>query len=172
VRENYPLQPVLAVAMKVEAPSIIESMNSNTKVLPVLRSLRAYPFNDSFSLGCKGYELGDPVDMSRVAELPGPVGSAKTAGAVETGPVRGDAEVFGWAVVDGEAADCVMVVDGGSTVVGGGAVGIPRADVASTTHSTGRGGWHAVAKPGVQDPVVLVGAGDRLYRITLVVQVG
>ncbi|MFD9733863.1 hypothetical protein [Umezawaea sp. NPDC059074] len=172
VRENYPLQPVLAVAMKVEAPSVIESMNSTTKVLPVLRALHAYPFNDSFSLGCKGYELGDLVDMSRVAELPGPVGSSKTAGAVETGPVRGDAKVFGWAVIDGKAADCVMVVDGGSVVVGGGAVGVPRADVASTTHTTGRGGWHAVAKPGVQDAVVLVGAGGRLYRVTLVVQVG
>jgi hypothetical protein len=172
VRENYPMQPVLAVAMQVNAPTIIESMNSNTKVLPALRALHAYPFTENFSLGCGGYELGSVVDMSQVKELPGPVGSSKTAGAVETGPVAGDDKVFGWAVIDGKSADCVMVVDEGSVVVGGGAVGVPRADVASTTHSTGRAGWHAVAKPGTNNGVVLVRSGSQLYRITLVIKVG
>jgi hypothetical protein len=172
VRENYPMQPVLAVAMRVEAPSVIEAMNSNTRVLPVLRALHAYPFTEDFSLGCGPDELGSVVDMSQVKELPGPIGSSKTAGAVETGPVAGDNKIFGWAVIDGEAADCVMVVNEGSVVVGGGAVGVPRADVASTTHGTGRGGWHAVAKPGTDKAVVLVRSGDQLYRISLVIKVG
>ncbi|GLZ32627.1 hypothetical protein Lesp02_48150 [Lentzea sp. NBRC 105346] len=171
VRANYPQQPMLAVAMRVEAPSVIENMNSTKAVLPILRSLKAYPFTDDFTLGCGKYELGSLVDMSQVAELPGPVGSSKTAGAVETGPVTGDTKMFGWAVIDGHAADCVMVVDGGSVVVGGGAVGVPRPDVAETTHGTGRAGWHAVAKPGVQDAKVLVRSGERLYRISLVIKV-
>ena len=172
VRSNYPAQPALAVAMRVEALSVIESMNSTPNVLPVLRSLRAYPFTDDFTLGCGRYELGSLVDMSQVEELPGPKGSAKTAGAVETGPVRGDVKILGWAVVNGNAPDCVLVVNGGSEVVGGGAVGLPRKDVVDTVHATGRAGWHAVAEPGTHDAVVLVSSGGKLYRTTLVIDTG
>ncbi|PRY45953.1 hypothetical protein [Umezawaea tangerina] len=172
VRENYPRQPMLAVAMRVDARAVIDSMNWSTKVLPVLRSMKAYPFSDDFTLGCGRYELGSLVDMSRVKELPGPSGVSRTAGAVETGPVVGNSKIAGWAVLDGEAADCVLVVDGSSEVVGGGAVDVPRADVASTTRGTGRGGWNAVARPGVEDGVVLVGSEDQLYRISLVIKAG
>ncbi|WP_367133748.1 hypothetical protein [Saccharothrix sp. HUAS TT1] len=171
VRANYPKQPVLAVAMRVGALSVIESMNSTPNVIPVLKSLRAYPFTEDFSLGCGPHELGSVIDMSQVGELPGPKGSAKTAGAVETGPVEGDAKVYGWAAVDGHAADCVLVVDSGSEVVGGGAVGLPRKDVVDTIHATGRAGWQVVAEPGTQGGVVLVSSGGKLYRTTLVIDV-
>ncbi len=166
VREKYPTQPVLAVAMRVEATGQMSRMMANPAVLPVLRSMGVYPFTDDFTLGCGGPELGSRVDLASAKQLDLPAyGGGLTTGAVEAGPVVGDAQISGWAVVDGRAADCVLVVDQAGEVVGGGAVGVPRGDIMQFTRATGRAGWVAVAKPGTQDGVVLVLAGGVLYRV-------
>ena len=127
-----------------------------------------YPFNDDFTLGCGGPELGSRVDLASATALPPPGQDQPTAGAVETGEVKGGVEVGGWAMVAGNTPDCVLITDQGGTVVGGGAVGIPRRDVTQIVTGTGRSGWRAVAKPGTEDGVVLVASGGRLYRITTV----
>ncbi|MFD1147831.1 hypothetical protein [Saccharothrix hoggarensis] len=166
VREKYPTQPVLAVAMRVEATGQMSRMQANPAVLPVLRSMGVYPFTPDFTLGCGGPELGSRVDLASAKEMPLPAyGGGLTTGAVEAGPVVGDSQISGWAVVDGNAADCVLVVDQSGEVVGGGAVGVPRGDIMQFTRATGRAGWVAVAAPGTADGVVLVLADGVLYRL-------
>lgn len=166
VREKYPTQPFLAVAMLVDAKGQMARMQATPNVLPVLKSLRLYPFTDDFTLGCQGPELGDKVDLSKAAPLALPKhGEGFTSGAVEVGPVGGDALISGWASINGNAADCVLIVDQNGEVVGGGAVGIPRGDIMQFTHATGRAGWIAVAKPGTKDGAVLVVSRGAMYKV-------
>lgn len=164
-RNKYPTQPVLAVAMHVGANDTVLRMFAYPKFIPVLRQLRVYPFTDDFTLGCRGPELGSSIDLGKVPDLPAPSPDTKTAGAVETGEVVGDTEILGWAMVDGAQPDCVLVVDGGGKVVGGGAVGLPRRDVLLVVNATGRAGWRAVAAPGTQGASVLISSHGQLYKI-------
>ncbi|MFE9744189.1 hypothetical protein ACFYOT_04735 [Saccharothrix saharensis] len=170
-RSYYPKQPVLAVAMHVEAESVMHKMTATPDVVSRLRGLRAYPFSDDFTLGCRGPELGSTVDLAGARELPAPkYDSGRTMGAVETGAPIGDTEILGWAQVDGRMVDCVLVVDRSGLVVGGGAVGLPRPDVRDVLPTgSGRSGFSAVAEPGREDLVVVVSSGGTLYRITTVV---
>ncbi|MFC6088329.1 hypothetical protein [Saccharothrix lopnurensis] len=167
-RNKYPLQPVLAVAMRLQADSVILKNFAYPQFTPVLRAMGVYPFTDDFTLGCGGPELGSRIDLANAAELPPPGQDQQTSGAVESGAVTGGTEVNGWAMVGGRTPDCVLVTDRGGTVVGGGAVGLPRRDVLQVVNGTGRAGWRAVAGPGTEDGVVLVASGGRLYRITTV----
>jgi hypothetical protein len=139
--------------------------------LAPMRALKAYPFTDDFTLGCDGPELGDTVDVKAAKDLPPPKFEAgSTMGAVETGEVKGDTEVTGWAQVNGKPADCVIITDQAGLVVGGGAVGLPRPDVREVISSgSGRSGFAAVAKPGAKDLIVLVEAEGRMYRIITVI---
>jgi len=167
-RNKYPTQPVLAVAMHVGADSTVLQMFAYPKFVPVLRQLHVYPFTEDFTLGCRGPELGSSVNLGEVPDLPGPAPDKKTAGAVETGEVVGDADILGWAMVDGATPDCVLVVDAAGKVVGGGAVGLPRRDVLQVVNATGRAGWRAVAAPGTKGGTVLVSSHGQLYKIKTV----
>ena len=106
---------------------------------PDLRALSHYPFNDSFSLGCGGPELGSTIDLSDADPLPAPGTRAPTepVGVINAIDDRGEADVItGWATGGAQrGADqvsCVLVVDGNGTVVGGGVSGQPRGDVTAT----------------------------------------
>jgi hypothetical protein len=164
VRGQYAQQQLLATAMRVQADQVVHSMRADPGALPATRALGAYPFNDGFSLGC-GRELGGRVDLDATPALPAPGREPGTAGFVESA-VEGDSVISGWAIVDNRRIDCVLVVDGAGTVVGGGMVGYPRADLPKVlgTPET-RGGWRAVAPPGLTDGTVLAGVDGRLYRI-------
>ncbi|OOC05234.1 hypothetical protein [Amycolatopsis azurea] len=170
VRKEYATQPVLAVAMQAGADSVVKKMNAYPENLEKYRRFGIYPFTPDFTLGCgaNGPELGTAIDVSRAAVLPAvaPPTGERTAGFIEASTVSGDRKLIGWAFIDGEQADCVLVTDSSGTVVGGGAVGLPRRDVSTGfDHVTGRAGWEAVAKPGLKDGLVFVSREGRLYRI-------
>ncbi len=165
-RRQYATTPTLAVAMRLDAKAVIKKEYAYPDLLQVLRSMRVYPFTDDFTLGCGGRELGNKIDLGGVRDLPGPGEQRQTAGYIETPGVRGDVELNGWAMIDGQQAECVLVVDGSGTVVGGGSVGLPRKDVLAAAWGTGRSGWQAVAAPGVPDASVLVRYRGAFYRLT------
>ncbi|OZM70053.1 hypothetical protein CFN78_27375 [Amycolatopsis antarctica] len=165
-REKYPVQPVLGVAMQVGANSVVSKEFGYPEFLERYRTLGVYPFTDDFTLGCDGGpELGGRVDLAATEELPAPAPNRQTAGVVEKSPVVGDTEIRGWALIEGAQADCVLITDQAGTVVGGGAVGLPRLDVTLVVNGTGRSGWAAVAAPGTTDGVVLVQGKGKLYRV-------
>ncbi|GAA3996795.1 hypothetical protein GCM10022247_15990 [Allokutzneria multivorans] len=158
VRALYFDQRVLEVAMHVGATKTIEELGSTPTVVSRLKGMRSYPFNDDFGIGC-GAELGAKV---------GPLRELRT-GAVDSGPITGDAKISGWAVVDGRPVDCVLVVDGAGIVQGGGAVGMPRPDLLGALQTRqARLGWRAVAIPGIAGASVVVGSGGVLYRLPAV----
>lgn len=154
VRNQYPNQQLLAVAMRVGADDVVETKRIDPAHVRVAEQAGFYPFTDDFELGC-GVRLGQR--LSRIGT---------GVGDVDTGPVVGDAELRGWALVDGHRADCVFVVDGAGTVVGGGITGVARPDVPEEERtSEQRSGWAAVAEPSVDDASIVVSSGGRYYRI-------
>lgn len=166
-RSYYPKQPVLAVAMHVEAKSVMSKMAATPLSLAPMRALKAYPFTDDFTLGCGGPELGSTLDLKTLKDLGGPTFGAAAMGVVESDALVGDTEITGWAQVNNKNADCVLLVDQTGLVVGGGAVGLPRPDVRELFRDgSGRTGWTAVAKPGTKDLIVVVEAAGQLYRIS------
>lgn len=166
-RRQYPVTPTLAVAMRAGANSVVRKEFGYPEFLRKYRRLGIYPFTDDFTLGCRGPELGSRVDLAAVTDLPAPGGLRRSAGYLETPTgVVGDTELNGWAVIDGQQADCVLVVDAHGTVVGGGSVGLPRKDILTTVWGTGRAGFQAVAAPGVRDGSILLRYRGTFYRIT------
>lgn len=103
---------------------------------PDLRVLSHYPFNDSFSLGCGGPELGSTIDLSEATPLPQPGTRSPTepVGMIDSIEDRGEADlVTGWATGGtnrgADTVRCTLVVDGDGEVVGGGVSLLPRGDV-------------------------------------------
>ncbi|GAA4023028.1 hypothetical protein GCM10022247_54140 [Allokutzneria multivorans] len=167
VRANYPEQNLLAIAVRVEAPKTMAELRLEPiSALKPVRALGAYPYSDSFTLGC-GQELGSKVDPTRVRPVPDPGAGRPTQGHLESGPLKGDTAIRGWAVIDHRRPECVLVVDAQGTVVGGGIAGLSRPDVAKTvgTRET-RSGWRAVTGSDVPGGSVLFGAGGQFYKIT------
>ncbi|SDN65578.1 hypothetical protein SAMN04489726_7605 [Allokutzneria albata] len=170
VRANYPDQNLLAIAVRVEAPKTMTELRLEPiSALKPVRALGAYPYSESFTLGCGagGPELGSKVDPARVRPMPEPGAGRPTQGHLETGPLKGDTAIRGWAVIDHRRPACVLVVDAQGTVVGGGITGLPRPDVAKTVGSREtRSGWRAVTGADVPGGSVLFGAGGQFYKIT------
>ncbi|WP_216212664.1 hypothetical protein [Amycolatopsis aidingensis] len=166
-RSRYPDQPVLAVAMRVDATSVISELYGYPNLNERLRRMSVYPFTEDFTLGCGGPELDDRIDMASVPALPEVSPDRKTMGAVDEDAVVGDRQLNGWAIIEGRRADCVLVVDGSGTVVGGGTVGVPRQDVTTFTNASGRSGFRAVAAPDVENGTVLVMKDGKTYRVAL-----
>ncbi|MFC9250933.1 hypothetical protein [Amycolatopsis thailandensis] len=174
-RYRYAYQPVLAVAMHVNAGGVMAKMFAYTDFLEQERKMGIYPFTPDFTLGCGagGPELGTTVDLAKAVELKGPgYGTKDTAGAVDTAPVTGDKQINGWALIGGQQAQCILITDGGGKVVGGGTVGLPRDDISQFMNGTGRSGWQAVAAPEVKDPVVLAYRDGVYHRITTIKDAG
>lgn len=154
VRNQYPNQQLVAVAMRVGADTVVEANRISPAEVRDAERVGVYPFTDDFELGC-GIRLG--------ASIPRP---STGLGHVDTGPVRGDELLKGWALVDGHKPECVFVVDGAGKVVGGGYTGLPRPDIPGATKSTEElSGWVAVAGPSVEDGTVVVSSGGRFYRL-------
>jgi hypothetical protein len=164
-RRQYPVTPTLAVAMRTEANSVVRKEFGYPEFLPKYRALGIYPFTDDFTLGCRGPELGSRLDLTTVVDLPRPGGVRNTVGTLDSPAVVGDTELGGWAMIDGQQAECVLVVDADGTVVGGGSVGLPRKDVLMVAWGTGRAGFQAVAAPGIRGGSVLLRYRGTYYRV-------
>ncbi|MEC3981423.1 hypothetical protein [Amycolatopsis sp. H20-H5] len=177
-RQDYLTQPVLAAAMVTGADSVVKKMNGYPEYLPRFRALGVYPFTGDFTLGCGVHggpspELGARLDLASARPLTAALdGDALTAGVVEAAggdaKVNGDTDLRGWAFVDGDQPDCVLVTDADGEVSGGGAVGLPRRDVGVTFGVTGRAGWEATAKPSVKGGAVLAVKNGKLYRLAVI----
>ncbi|WP_143266264.1 MULTISPECIES: DUF2079 domain-containing protein [Amycolatopsis] len=156
-RANYASLGLAAVALRVEARETLTAMQIEPSAIPAARALGAYPFTDDFSLGC-AHQLGQSLDLTAVPVLPGPADAGTTKGVVDTSVLAGDTVISGWALVQGQVPDCVLVTDAAGTIVGGGVTNVARPDLAWP-------GWRAVAAPGATGLSVVVASGDALYRV-------
>lgn len=155
VRNQYPNQALLGVAMRVHADDVVAANRIDPSLAALAERAGFYPFTPDYDLGC-GVRLGARVGRS----LPAAVG------AVDTTPVTGGEELRGWALVDGHRPECVFVVDGSGKVAGGGYTGLARPDVPSAVATTEqRSGWAAVAGPSLTDGRVVVWDGGKFYKI-------
>lgn len=167
-RRIYADQAITAVAMRVGAPGQMASLRVPAEVLPAAKALGMYPFNSSFTLGCgqPGTELGDQVDPKRIEELAAPAPGLPNVGNIDSGPVRGDSRIVGWALVAKRAVDCVLVLDSANRIVGGGGVGVRREDIAGALSVDElNSGFTAVAAAGASNPRVVVGARGSLFHV-------
>jgi hypothetical protein len=104
------------------------------QLVPRLEALGHYPFNDDFTLGCGGPELGDTIDLTGVKEMGFPTGGrtpASPAGVVDKVELKpGSRLVWGWATGVKDPVRCTVLVDSSGKVVGGGVSDRVRSDIA------------------------------------------
>jgi hypothetical protein len=104
------------------------------QLVPRLEALGHYPFNDDFTLGCGGPELGDTIDLTGVDEMGFPTGGrtpASPAGIVDKVEEKpGSRLVWGWATGVKDPVRCTVLVDSSGKVVGGGVSDRVRSDIA------------------------------------------
>jgi len=104
------------------------------QLVPRLEALGHYPFNDSFTLGCGGPELGDHLDLTGTAEMTPPTGGRTPASPVglvdKIEPKPGSQLVWGWATGVRDPVRCTVLVDSTGKVVGGGVSDRVRSDIA------------------------------------------
>jgi hypothetical protein len=104
------------------------------QLVPRLEALGHYPFNDDFTLGCGGPELGDRIDLDGVREMVPPAGGrtpASPAGTVDKVEEKpGSQLVWGWATGVKDPVRCTVLVDSTGKVVGGGVSDRVRSDIA------------------------------------------
>jgi hypothetical protein len=104
------------------------------QLVPRLQALGHYPFNDSFTLGCGGPELGDTIDLGGVKEMKPPEGGRTPVSPVGTVdnvvPKPGSQLVYGWATGVKDPVRCTVLVDSTGKVVGGGVSDRVRSDIA------------------------------------------
>ncbi|WP_103343085.1 DUF2079 domain-containing protein [Amycolatopsis sp. CA-126428] len=154
VRRSYAPLSLSAIALRVDAPAALEALHIQRAARPAARALRAYPFTDTFTLGCHGPELGDHVALGTAQ----PVRGALDAPATDPGTV-----LTGWVAFDGAQPDCVLVTDPAGTVTGGGSAGLPL--TAGQAAAPGATGWQATAGPTNGPLTVLAVRDGHLYRI-------
>ncbi|MCK2245187.1 MULTISPECIES: DUF2079 domain-containing protein [unclassified Crossiella] len=166
-RHLYDDQKVAAVAMRVNALTELARLRIPAAVLPAAKGIGVYPFNSDFTLGCgPGRELGDQVAADKIEELANPAPDLPNVGNIDSGPVRGDAAISGWALVAERAVDCVLVLDSSNRIVGGGGVGIRRPDIAQALLvDEQNSGFIAVAAPGASNPRVVVSSRGALFHV-------
>ena len=104
------------------------------QLVPRLQALGHYPFNDDFTLGCGGPELGDRIDLAGVKEMTPPSGGRtprQPAGTVDkVVPKPGAQLVYGWATGVSDPVRCTVLVDSSGKIVGGGVSDRVRSDIA------------------------------------------
>ncbi|MFD5248446.1 DUF2079 domain-containing protein [Amycolatopsis sp. NPDC058340] len=164
VRRSYAPLNLAAIALRVDAPSVLGSLNIQRGASSAARALGAYPFNDSFTLGCHGPELGDQLNSATVTDLPSKQTANGTFGAISTPSPTGDTLVTGWATINGTPPDCILISDTTGTIIGGGITGLP-ASVTPGSAAPDGGAWQAVAPPDTTITTVLAVQGGKLYRL-------
>ncbi|MCT2581542.1 hypothetical protein [Actinophytocola gossypii] len=159
---------VEAVAVRAGISDAYRRYPLASELAPRLRALGHYPFNDDFTLGCGGPELGSTLDIGAMEPLLPAEGNKspdRAAGEVERTEPEDPAPFYngktvpilhGWAADAEDPVRCVVVVDGTGTIVGGGVSGIVRTDIAlAYADVTPRSGF-VVIGPVDQDSRVVV----------------
>ncbi len=162
VRRDYGPLNLAAIALRVDAPSVLDTLHIQRAAAPAARSLGAYPFNDTFTLGCGSPELGS--HLPTAAPLSHSTEPGDTRGEIGT-PLTGDTILRGWAIIGGTRADCILVVDQNDTVIGGGLVGLPGSAATTQTPAPEGMAWQAVASAGATIGGVIAVKASSLYRL-------
>lgn len=104
------------------------------QLVPRLEALGHYPFNDDFTLGCGGPELGDRLDLTGAERITPPAGGrtpVNPAGEVDRVDAKPGAEiVYGWATGVRDPVRCTVIVDATGKITGGGVSQLTRPDIA------------------------------------------
>lgn len=161
-RRGYAPLALTAIALRVDAPAVLNQLHIQRDVIPVARALGAYPFVPEFTLGCHGHELGGSLRTADATDLPGPDAPGDTHGAVATGRITGDALITGWATINAAKPDCILLADATGTITGGGITGLPSTAPGLPDGTT----WQATARPGNEPLTVYAEKDHHLYRIT------
>ncbi|MFC3455494.1 DUF2079 domain-containing protein [Amycolatopsis speibonae] len=162
VRHDYGPLNLAAIALRVDAPTVLDALHIQRAAAAAARSLGAYPFNDTFTLGCGGPELGS--HLPTPAPLPHGTEPGDTHGEIGTA-LTGDTLLSGWATIGGTRADCVLVVDQNDIVIGGGLIGLPGSVTKTTTPAPEGMAWQAVAPAGATIGGVVAVKTGSLYRL-------
>ncbi|MEU3624611.1 DUF2079 domain-containing protein [Amycolatopsis coloradensis] len=163
VRHDYGPLNLAAIALRVDAPNVLDALHIQRAAAPAARSLGAYPFNDTFTLGCGGAELGSRLPTA--APLPLATETGDTRGEVGTA-LTGDTLLSGWAIIGGTRADCVLVVDQNDVVLGGGIVGLPASMAKTNTPAPEGAAWQAVAPPGAAIGGVIAVEAGKFHKVS------
>jgi hypothetical protein len=160
VRHDYGPLNLAAIALRVDAPTVLDTLHIQRAAAPAARSLGTYPFNDTFTLGCGGPELGSHLPTPEPLPLATETGDTRG----ETGtPLTGDTLLSGWATIGGTRADCVLVVEN-DVVIGGGLIGLPSSAAKTKSPAPEGMAWQAVAPPGATiGAVIAVKAGKSSF---------
>ncbi|MEV4058094.1 DUF2079 domain-containing protein [Amycolatopsis sp. NPDC049688] len=158
VRRSYAPLSLSAIALRVDAPAALDALHIQRAAGPAARALGAYPFNDSFTLGCHGPDLGSHLDLTTAQPTP--------AGALDAPATDAGGITTGWAVVNGTRPDCILITDQTGTVTGGGVTGLPLTLGQTPKAAPGATAWQATAGPTNGPLTILAVQGGRLYRIS------
>jgi hypothetical protein len=164
VRRGYAPLALAGVALRVDAPTVLDRLHIQRDVIPTARALHAYPFTTAFTLGCHGPELGDTIDLTTATDLPGPTTTGTTRGTITTENPTGDTLLTGWAQINGHAPDCILITDPTGTIIGGGLTALPSTATTSPAAPDGAA-WQAVTGPTTAPLTVLASAGGHHYRL-------
>jgi hypothetical protein len=155
-----PAQRLLATAVRLDAAdSFGARFQRPNEIIPRLEALHDYPFDDQYSLGCGDLRPGDQVNVSNAPTV------STRAGRIDSDQLTVDSRYLrGW-LVSTQPVDCVLLVDRAGTIVGGGAYGFVRPDVAATLHRAQQAvGWEAIAPSTAKDVRVIVGLDGGGFR--------
>lgn len=158
VRGGYTPLALAAVALRVDAPTVLDTLHIQRGVIPATKALQAYPFSPSFTLGCGGPELGDHFDASTATPL------TTSQGAINGTTLTADSLITGWATIDTSPPDCILVTDNTGTIVGGGVTGLPRTATQPPTTPDGST-WQAVAAPHTTGLNVIAAKNGTFHRL-------
>jgi hypothetical protein len=169
VRSALSETPLQAVAMRAGVGDQYGARLPAAAALnPRLETMNHYPFNDDFTLGCGGPELGTTLDRNAIEEMPAAdrARQDQPAGKIDTVEAKQDASLIrGWASGVGDPVRCVVYIDATGKITGGGQYHRPRPDVTQTLSWLPADTGFAVIAPTDPDGrvVVILDSGRRLW---------
>jgi hypothetical protein len=154
IHESYSVIELSGIAARIGETENLTRGVIWTDRLPAAEKLGTYPFNSLFGRDCDGLLPGDRIDRSGLPQLapPRPGGPsdspAPSMAAVEQRVTEPGVRLEGWALVEGQQADCILLAHD-EQIIGAGLTGLPRPDVGESTGTLLQQlGWRAFAPPG------------------------
>jgi hypothetical protein len=169
VRSALSEAPLQAVAMRAGVGDQYGvRLPASAALNPRLEAMNTYPFNDDFTLGCGGPELGTTLGRDAIKEMPSADRERQDqpSGHIDTVEAKEDASLIrGWATGVGDPVRCVVYIDATGKITGGGQYHRPRPDVTRTLPWLPADTGFAVIAPTDPDGrvVVILDSGRRLW---------
>lgn len=161
--DYVPVEALKAISLRLDISGSVPAIPIDLAGLRSAKANKLYPFNDDFNVGCGQWTLGSVVPKGEIQALKG----TKTAGGTTTDTVIHEGRVIsGYAVVQDNDPECVMVVDKSSKVVGGGIVNVPFPSInGKVLHFRGQGGFTAVVPVKAGATTVLVVGQGHIWSV-------